>query len=337
MLRHVLEVLDLLDSPTVDGPRTLTFLERVLGNHDLSEQSPDALRPKIETQRVAGATGSTDFLTVTVPGRRGRSAGGAAPTLGIIGRLGGIGARPEMVGFVSDGDGAAAALSAAASLLRMWSRGDRLEGDVIVSTHVCPDAPTLPHDPVPFMNSPVDIATMNRHEVRPEMDAVISIDTTKGNRLINHRGIALSPPVRQGYILPMPDDLLRIQEIVTGDSPVTFPLTTQDITPYGNGLRHINSILQPATATDAPVVGLAITSAAVVPGSATGASHEVDIALAARFAVEVAKEFGAGTAVLHDAEEFARARALYGSLAHLQSVDGSHPAPAPALDPMEVH
>src|SRR5699024_12333266 len=132
---------------------------------------------------------------------------------------------------------------------------------------VCPDAPTLPHEPVPFVASPVDIATMNRHEVRPEMAAVISIDTTTGNRLINHRGIALSPPVRQGYILPLPDDLLRIQEIVTGGPAVTFPLTTQDITPYGNGLRHINSILQPATATDAPVVGLAITSAAVVPGS----------------------------------------------------------------------
>jgi hypothetical protein len=25
------------------------------------------------------------------------------------------------------------------------------------------------------------------------MDAVLSIDTTKGNRIINHRGLALSP------------------------------------------------------------------------------------------------------------------------------------------------
>lgn len=335
MLRHVLEVLDLLDSPTVDGPRTLAMLERVLSAPDASDPSADTIRPALETTRVRGERGSTDFLSVTVPGLRGRTAGGDAPTLGIIGRLGGIGARPEVVGYVSDGDGAAAALSAAASLLRMWSRGDRLEGDVIVSTHVCPDAPTLPHDPVPFMDSPVDIATMNRHEVRPEMDAVISIDTTKGNRLINHRGIALSPPVRQGYILPLPDDLLRIQEIVTGGPAVTFPLTTQDITPYGNGLRHINSILQPATATDAPVVGLAITSAAVVPGSASGASHEVDIALAARFAVEVAKEFGSGTAALHDSAEFERVREIYGSLTHLQAVDGVRTAPA--LETVEVH
>lgn len=322
MLRHVLEVLDLLDSPTVDGPCTIDLLERILNASDADDPAPDTLRPTLETTRVGGELGTTDFVVVTIPGRRGRSAGGDAPTLGIIGRLGGIGARPEVVGYVSDGDGATAALSAASSLLRMFSRGDRLEGDVIVSTHVCPDAPTLPHDPVPFMNSPVDIATMNRHEVRSEMDAVISIDTTKGNRLINHRGIALSPPVKQGYILPLSDDLLRIQEIVTGAPAVTFPLTTQDITPYGNGLQHINSILQPATATDAPVVGVAITSAAVVPGSASGASHEMDIALAARFAVEVAKEFGAGMAVLHDAAEFNRVRELYGSLSHLQTLDG---------------
>lgn len=316
MLRHVLEVLDLLDSPAVDGSHVLAHLESTLGEDALLE---GIVRPELETHRVEGDPGRTDFITVTVPGRYGRISSGVAPTLGVIGRLGGIGARPEVVGFVSDGDGAAAALSVAASLLRMWRRGDRLDGDVIVSTHVCPDAPTLPHDPVPFMDSPVDIATMNSHEVRPEMDALISIDTTKGNRLINHRGIALSPPVRQGYILPIPDDLLRIQEVVTGAAAVTFPLTTQDITPYGNGLRHINSILQPATATDAPVVGLAITSAAVVPGSSSGASHEGDIALAARFTVEVAKEFGNGSASVHDAEEFERVVALYGSLNHLQT------------------
>ena len=49
-------------------------------------------------------------------------------------------------------------------------------------------------------------------------------------------------------------------EQTTGKLPVTFPLTIQDITPYGNGLYHFNSILQPATATRAPVVGIAITS-----------------------------------------------------------------------------
>lgn len=38
------------------------------------------------------------------------------------------------------------------------------------------------------MGSPVDMATVNREEVDGELDAILSIDTTKGNRVINHRG-----------------------------------------------------------------------------------------------------------------------------------------------------
>ncbi|WP_418608261.1 DUF1177 family protein [Georgenia sp. SUBG003] len=37
-------------------------------------------------------------------------------------------------------------------------------------------------------------------------------------------------------------------------------MSTQDITPYANGLYHINSILQPAVARRSPVVGVALTT-----------------------------------------------------------------------------
>ncbi len=70
--------------------------------------------------------------------------GGDAPTIGLLGRLGGLGARPERIGFVSDGDGALVALACAAKLLSMRVRGDVLPGDVMISTHVCPCAPTFP-------------------------------------------------------------------------------------------------------------------------------------------------------------------------------------------------
>ena len=196
-----------------------------------------------------------------------------------------------------------------------------LAGDVIVTTHICPDAPTRPHEPVDFMDSPIDDVTMNDNEVVPEVDAILSIDTTKGNRIINHKGFALSPTVKEGYILRISDDLLRIMEMTTGRPAVTFPITTQDITPYGNGIYHLNSILQPSTATDVPVVGVAITAESVVPGCGTGASHEVDIAAAAKFAVEVAKEFGRETCHFYDADEYARLLALYGSLSHLRKRD----------------
>ncbi|WP_164142172.1 DUF1177 family protein, partial [Serratia marcescens] len=91
---------------------------------------------------------------------------------------------------------------------------------------ICPNAPTRPHDPVDFMDSPIDDVTMNDNEVVPEADAILSIDTTKGNRIINHKGYALSPTVKEGYILRVAEDLLRIMEMTSGRPAVTFPITT---------------------------------------------------------------------------------------------------------------
>lgn len=306
-LKHVLEVLDVVDSPQASG-RTVQDL---FGRYGWTE---------VQVRTVEGPQGKTDFVKIVIPGTQGKIRGGTAPTLGIIGRLGGLGARPEQIGYVSDGDGAVAALAAALKLVEMHRRGDILAGDIIVTTHVCPDAPTQPHDPVPFMGSPVDIATMNSIEVDGAMDAVISIDTTKGNRVCNHRGIAITSPVKEGWILRLTDDLLDVYEIVTGRPPVVLPINMQDITPYGNGVHHINSIMQPAVATSAPVVGLAITTETMVPGSATGASHESDIALAVRYVIEVAKLFGQRKLRFYYEDEYKRLCDLYGSMAILQTL-----------------
>ncbi len=135
--------------------------------------------------------------------------------------------------------------------------------------------------------------------------------------------------------------MLRVNEqlggellaVVTGEPLVTYPVTTQDITPYGNGAHHINSILQPSTATAAPVIGLAITSAAAVPGCGTGASHESDIASAARYAVEVAKGYGDGRLDFHDAVEFENLVSRYGSLTHLQTFGRTPPGVLMAATP----
>jgi len=116
---------------------------------------------------------------------------------------------------------------------------------------------------------------------------------------------------------------------VTGKSPVVLPITTQDITPYGNGIDHLNSIMQPATDTDAPVVGVALTAAVPVPGCATGASQVIDIEMAVRFCIEVAKAFGQGKCALYDADEFERLVALYGSLKHLQTLGKVKKTPEP--------
>ncbi len=306
--KHVIELYELLDNQYVTGEDVKHYLSNIGGDGNIT----------VET--VHGELGSTDFVKVTIPGKDGKSKGGHAPTLGIIGRLGGIGARPEMIGFVSDGDGALSAISAAAKLLDMTKKGDQLIGDVIITTHICPTAPTLPHDPVPFMNSPVDIFTMNQHEVTKEMDAILSIDTTKGNAILNHKGFAITPTVKEGYILKISDDLLHIYSQSTGTPPVTLPITTQDITPYGNGVFHINSILQPAVATSSPVVGVAITTQTAVAGCGTGATHLTDVEQVVRFVIEVAKGYGDNKCSFYNQEDFNLLESLYGKMDHLQTL-----------------
>lgn len=308
LYKQFIELFDILDSASASGARVVEYLRSIV---------PDC---QVETYPLEGPKGHTDMVRILIPGKNGKTNGGTAKTMGILGRLGGLGARPEQLGFVSDGDGALVALSVAAKLLDMQKKGDFLEGDVFVSTHVCPDAPTTPHEPVPFMNSPVETWQVNKEEVTEDLDAVLVVDTTKGNRIINHRGFAVSPTVKQGYILRVSEDLLDVMQTTTGRLPVVFALTQQDITPYGNGLFHLNSILQPATATKAPVVGVAITTEATVAGCATGASHLEDMEDAARFMIEAAKAYGAGTCALYDEEEFERIIKLYGSMEHFQTL-----------------
>lgn len=306
-LKYTMEVMELLDDANINGEKIVKLFDKM-----------NYCDASFET--VTGDAGSTDFIKIVIKGTNGKINGGDAPSLGIVGRLGGLGARPNRIGFVSDGDGAAAAVSTALKLATMAEKGDRLPGDIYITTHICPNAPTQPHKPVDFMGSPVDILTMNQYEVFPEMDAVLSIDTTKGNKVFNHRGIAMSPTVKSGYILKFNDELLRIMEMTTGELPVTFTVTTQDITPYGNDVFHINSILQPAVATDAPVIGIAITAQTAVPGSGTGASHEVDVAQAVRFSIEVAKEFTQKQIEFYDKAEYNRLEELYGTMKHLQTL-----------------
>ena len=310
LYRQMLDLYDILDDEKADGKSVVEYMKKI---------NADCLA---ETHVLKGAQGITHMVKVVIPGEKGKRNGDEAPTIGILGRLGGLGARPERVGFVSDGDGALAALTAAAKLLDMQKKGDYLQGDVIVSTHVCPDAPTKPHEPVPFMGSPVEMYQVNQDEVTEEMDAILSIDTTKGNRIANERGFFISPTVKEGYILRVSERLLDLMEITTGRRPKVFALTQQDITPYGNDLFHINSILQPSVATSAPVVGVAVTTETVVPGCATGATQLPDVEEAARFVLEVAKEFGQGVCDFYDKEEYARIQKLYGSMTRFQGFGG---------------
>ena len=260
--KHLIELQDLLDDPSVDGERVAAYLR---ANGALS----------VDVQTLSGEKGSTDFIRVLIPGTAGKTVGGPYPTL--------------------------------------------LKGDVIVTTHICPHAPTRPHDPVPFMDSPISSQECNSAEVDPAMDAILCIDTTKGNRIVNVNGFAITPTVKEGYILRTSEGLLSLMEIATGRLPVVLPLTQQDITPYGNGIYHLNSILQPSVATSAPCVGVAITTQTQVPGCATGASHLNDIDDCVRFVIEAAKVYGPDQSLFYDEKEYALLLKGYGSLKHFQT------------------
>ena len=306
MLKQVMDLFEILDDPQASGEAVKKLFEE----HGFGDC--------VEVQTLESQKGVTDLVRIIIKGTNGKLSGGTAPTLGVTGRLGGLGARPELIGFVSDGDGALTALSAALKLCLMKKKGDCLPGDVIVTTHVCPHAPTAPHFPTPFMGSPVEMETINRLEVEMDVDAVLSADTTKGNKIICKRGFAISCPVKEGYILKASDDLVEIMSRVTGQPAYVFPLSIQDITPYGNGIYHMNSILQPSVATSAPVVGIAITTETPVAGCATGATHLTDVEEAARFIVEVAKDFTCGKCSFYDKDEYEKILELYGDLRHFQ-------------------
>ena len=65
---------------------------------------------------------------------------------------------------------------------------------------------------------------MNDYEVSPQMDAILSIDASKGNSIIKQRGFAISPTAMQGYVLRVSPDLVKAMESTTGHPAVTFPI-----------------------------------------------------------------------------------------------------------------
>lgn len=306
-LKQVLEIHDLLEQPHANGDGLLALLKN-------RQQVSD-----VSVTPVSGDQSDTEFVKISIPGQTGKIAGGDSPTLGIIGRAGGVGARPQISGLVSDADGVIAALATALCIADRVMQGDTLSGDVIVATHICPHAPVTPHDPVPFMKSPVAPEIYNRYTVDDTMNAILSIDTSRGNRIVNHKGFAVTPTVKEGYILRVSEDLLDLMEYTTGKPAVVVPLTLQDITPYGNGIYHFNSIVQPSTGTTAPVVGVALTAETVIPGCATGTFQASDVEAVVRFCAEVAKGFGNGKCKFHDENEFEKLVSKYGSMHHFQT------------------
>ena len=307
-LKHVLEVIDLLDNSKVNGYDVKEWF--------ISKGFDDRF---IDVKRIRDSRGQTDFIKIVIPGSRGKHVNqvNPAPTLGIIGRLGGIGARPTVIGMVSDADGAVVALASAYKIFEMSMRGDNLPGDVVITTHICPNAPLKHYEPVPMMDTPVDIFKLLKLEVDSRADAILSIDATKANWVIKHAGFAITPTVKEGWILKVSPDLIDIYVRVTGEPPVIVPITMQDILPFTTPVYHINSMMQPWVYTKAPIVGVAITAKMAIPGSASGATNVLALEQATRFVVEVAKDFTMGKAKFYDESEWRKIIEIHGDISNI--------------------
>jgi Protein of unknown function (DUF1177) len=322
-LQTTLVAYEALDSATVNGQSIVKMFA------PFTEFNVTVKVTTVNDEPPEDPTKTVDFVSILIPGTNGKSVGGTARTLGVIGRNGAIGARPVRIGMVSDADGPIGSIATALKLAQMKRAGDDLPGDVIVTTHIATDVSMSFNDGVAFMGMPVSSETMNIYEVSSAMDAILSIDASKGNSIIKQRGFALTPTAMQGYILRMSPDLVKVMESTTGRAAVTLPISQQDITPYDNGLYHFNSIMQPHIATKAPVVGVAVTAQSVVGGSDSSANHETDIAEVVRFCVEVAKRFTVASTnnpcEFYKAAEWTKIRGMYPDLSVFQTSGGVAP------------
>ena len=81
LIKQVIELIDILDSPPPPArPWSSTC-------------APSIPRPISRSYALQGPKGKTDMVKVRIPRHEGKSSGGSAPTIGLLGRLGGLGAR----------------------------------------------------------------------------------------------------------------------------------------------------------------------------------------------------------------------------------------------------
>lgn len=307
MLREVLDVLEFLDDARNGAEPFAALLPEGPHTVDITPFESDI--------------GKTDFIKILFPGKEGKSAGGSAPTTGIIGSNGGLRLPGPYPGLASDADGCIVGLASALRLARIRTRGQTLTGDVLVSTHICQQAHPAPHDPFPFVMSPLPSSEKHPRLVDERMDAILTPETCKGNKMVSHLGFAVTPPVREGFILRPHESVLHIMEMVTGKAPVVFPITMQDVTPYELGVHHICGMVLPSIFSKAPVVGVPLVTEIQAHPSATGVQQPTVLEAAARFCIEVATSFGNGDCQFHYPGDFDGMVEAFGAVRGWQRLD----------------
>lgn len=265
--------------------------------------------------------GFTDIVRVFLKGKKGRSSGGTAPTLDLSASLIGVGARPATSGILGDGDGAVVVCAAGLKFLDMKKKGDQLEGDVVILMNVTAAAPTSEsegHAP-PGIGCPVNFWLMKSKFIDKTADAILDVNVTRSDRYCKKKGFAITPTVKEGWLLKISEDALDVMERVTGEMPAIMPLTMQELMPTRNGISYLNDIGALPYGLDSPCIGVALTQSIPVDPSGPGMTCLPEIEPAIRYCVEVAKDFGKDRFDFYDKEEFEKIVKLYGPMTHLQT------------------
>ncbi|MGE0340989.1 MAG: DUF1177 family protein [Xanthobacteraceae bacterium] len=298
MLKEVIDVLDLMTMPDAGIDEFLALMPNV--------------KMDVRREVVSNEKGSTEFLKILIPGTRGKSSGGDTRTLGVIGSLGALRFAGENRGLVSDADGCVAALAVALRFARMAEKGQRITADVMISTQVCQRGYEAPHDPYPFVMTPLPSSQKHPRLVDPVMDAVLAVETCKSNKLLNHRGFAITHVAKEGLLLRVHADLIHIMEMVTGRLPVIFPVSQQDLTPYESGIHHVCGMMLGNLYTDAPVVGVPITTESQTWPAWTNVAQPDVLEQAGRFCIEVATRFGNGQTQIFYQDDYVGMKKYFG-------------------------
>ena len=76
LMKEIIAAYDVLDSSFVTGEEVKKYLLGIKADAN------------VEVYELVGPKGSTDMLKVRIPGKNGKTNGGDAPTIGLLGRLG---------------------------------------------------------------------------------------------------------------------------------------------------------------------------------------------------------------------------------------------------------
>ncbi|AGJ62347.1 DUF1177 domain-containing protein [Saccharolobus islandicus] len=220
----------------------------------------------------------------------------------ILGRLGAIQMQNTSKGLVSDADGAIVTLAVLLELLNLKEKGITLDVDVSFVTNISLNAKLIPHQPFNFMVPLIGLDEALKEEVDPKAGLILSIDSTKGNRLAKFDDFALTHVIKDGYILKLKDEVIDIYNRVTGHEVNLVSLTTGDLTPLDFNVYHISTLISPWLYTDSPVIGIATVSKQMIPGYVTGVQDIEMLEHASRFCLEMLKYVEGGGKVYDENE-----------------------------------